>query len=95
MIDGCPFVIDVPSQRVFVSIEDGEALKEFVNKELAFFQQLSEPLSQNVVVGQANYGTMAVHQNAERALSNILSDGLKGQFAPLLLILSKRKSWKY
>jgi hypothetical protein len=83
MIDGLPFVIDVPSQHVCVSIKDSEALKEFVSKELAFFQQLSEPLSQNVVVANTNYGTMAVHQNAERALSNILSNGLKGQFAPL------------
>jgi hypothetical protein len=89
MIDGFPFRIEVPSQGVSVPIEDTEALKEFINAELAFFQQLSEPLSQQIIVGQTNYNSVNINSAAERALENILSGGAKGQFSALIAHLEQ------
>jgi hypothetical protein len=89
MIDGFPFRIEVPSQGVSVPIEDTEALKAFINAELAFFQQLSGPLSQQIIVGQTNYNSVNINSAAERALGNILSGGAKGQFSALIAHLEQ------
>lgn len=89
-IERFPFIIEVPSQSVRVQIDDEDRFKSFCQEETAFFQQLSELLAQNIVVGQVNYGSAQIQTIAERTWTTIQSSGSKKQdFDPLLTLLEQ------